>query len=140
MKTNRFIWVSSGVLYIVVGAFQIYKYSNEGLSGLAWSYLIIGGLYLILYGYLGLSEKSKYAPKVVLTNEFIKIKKYFWKAGKKLKWSDISSIQYKSYQINFQIGKENYFFIYITNPDTSIEIKRAIREVAEINSIHVSGG
>ncbi len=140
MKTNRILWVSSGVLYIALGIFQIYRYQNEDLSFLAWSYLIIGGLFLILYGFMGLSEKSKYAPKVLLTDEIIQIKKSFWKPAKQLKWSEISSINYKSYEIDFHLNKETYTFSYHTNAETSIEIKKAIREHSERKNIEVMGG
>jgi hypothetical protein len=140
MKTNRILWVFSGVLYIGTGIFQFYRYQDEGISYFVWILLILGGLYLIFFGVLGLSEKSKYAPKVALTDETIQIKKSFWKPAKQLKWNDITSINFKSYQIHFQFKKETYTFNYNSTADTSIEIKIAIRSFAESKGIEVVAG
>lgn len=137
-KTNRIMTIIGGLLFVSLGILQFYRYQNE------YFFLFIvhsfSGLYFILYGYLGQSKKSKYAPKVLLTNEFILIKESFWKARKQIKWDDISSINYKSYEIDFHLNKEIYTFNYNTTAETSIEIKRAIRSIAEDKSIEVSGG
>lgn len=140
MKTNKIMWVFSGVLYIGTGLIQFYRHQDEAISFFVWILLILGGLYLILYGFVGLSEKSKYAPKVLLNEDYIHIKKSFWKPAKQLKWNNVSAINYQSYQIDFRLNKETYSFTYNTSSHTSIEIKRAIRELAENKGIEVIGG
>ncbi len=137
-KTNRIMSIIGGLLFVSLGILQFYRYQNEYL--ILFILQSISGLYFIMYGYLGQSKKSKYAPKVLLTNEFILIKKSIWKPAKHLNWSDIKSIQYGSYQIDFQLTKEAYTFTYNTTSSTSLEIKRAIREFAENKSIEVNGG
>ncbi len=139
-KTNRFMWIIGAVVYIGIGISQIYRYEDEKFGFIVWSYLILGGLYLLGYSFLGLSEKSKYAPKVLLNEDYILIKKSFWKPAKQLNWNNISSIKYQSYQIDFRGNKETYTFTYDTSSATSIEIKRAIRELAENKRMQVISG
>lgn len=135
-KTNRIMCIIGGLLFVSVGILQFYREEYRLLFILNSTI----GLYFILSGYLGQSRKSKYAPKVLLTNEFILLKKSLWKSSKQLKWSEMSSINYEAYQINFKLNKEFYIFSYDTSSDTSIEIKRAIRSIAMEKGIEVTGG
>lgn len=137
-KTNRMMMIIGGVVYVGLGIFQFYRYQNEYLVFLILT--SISGIYFIFFGYFGLSEKSKYAPKVFLNEDFIQIKKSFWKPANKIVWSEVLSINYRSYQIDFRLNKGVYSFNYNTTSETSIEIKRAIRSFAEIKGIEVNGG
>lgn len=139
-KTNKIAWVINGVILTSLGISELYRTPNENLSFIFAVILMLGGLYGILYAFLGLSKHSKFSPKIVLTDKHLTIKKSFWQSGLKIEWSELTSITFKPYQIDFQLSKELYIFEYETNAETSLEIKKSIRDYAVSKEIEVIGG
>lgn len=139
-KTNKIAWIFNGVLLFSLGIIEMLRQTDELFGTILSILLILGGVYGILYAILGLSKNSKFSPKVILSNESLTIKKSFWKPSFKIKWDEISSINFNHYQIDFQLNNEVYSFEYETNAHTSLEIKKSIREYAESKEIEVFGG
>lgn len=139
-KTNKIAWYFNGFLSITLGVFQMIREKEDTFGYVLAILLILAGLYAILYAILGLSKKSTFAPKIKLSEKAILIKNSFWKAGDEIRWDNITSVEFKPYQINFQLINSIYTFDYETNSETSLEIKQAIRAFAAISSIEVKGG
>ncbi len=140
IKANRRLAIFLGLIFCLNGFFNLIQNNEDLLFQILGLLLLLSGVLYLFYSFYGFSQKSKFAPKVLLTNEFLQIRESFWKPAKQLNWNNISSINYLSYQIDFQLNKESYSFIYNASSDTSIEIKRAIREFAENKGIEVIGG
>ncbi len=102
--------------------------------------MVIFGVFYFFYGILRYSTKSKFSPKVKIDDQTIELKDGMWKPARILKWSDVSSITFQSYELNFRLQDSVYKFTYDTNPENSREIKQTIRKLAERKNIEVTGG
>ena len=62
-------------------------------------------------------------------------------SNKQIKWSDIKEIEFKNYAIEFLFNNlKSQLIILRTNAETSIEIKKLVREIATQKSINIVGG
>lgn len=133
IKTTRIITASLGVLLIFLDINLMIRTGRFGFaSNLFW------GLFLLFTSIFVLSKNSVLSPKIKFTKTGITVKKEFWSRSKTMKWLEISSIEFGSYKILFQLQESTYKFTYNTSADLSVQIKQAIRTAANQKSIPVS--
>lgn len=127
-----------GILGIIHFGYGLVKIYEEGTSISGVSYIIIG-LAFLLYSVL-IFTNNPFAPKVIISDAEIKIKRKAFRRPLQILWSNIQSIEFDNYLIVFHLQDRIEKFSFNTNAETSIEIKSSIREIAENNNIQISGG
>lgn len=135
-KANKWVLVLSGSMFVTVGIHFVIKYQSF--------YFILGimmaivGLYHIFNGILYFD--SKFAPKVKVDEGMIELKNSLWKPAKILSWKDVSSINFKSYEMIFQLKDSSDTYSYNTTSEISREIKQIVREIAVLKNIQITEG
>ena len=121
----------------------IQAYFNPDQNRLEYWLMIANALtaiYALLYILIVLTDLIGTAPKVVVYNEGVFLKSRAFGSGKDIKWDEIKSITFHSYQIDLKLETEPVFFNYKASAKVSKEIKQAIRDMADMKNIPVSGG
>jgi hypothetical protein len=139
-NANKWLFSLTGLLFLGNGALSIYSNIFEPIGLVIGIFTLFGGLFYSFYGLFGFSENSKFASRVSVDNSTIEIKNSIWKPSFKLNWSDLSSIEFQSYQVTFNSNGAINSFSYRSNADVSKTIKQTIREFAERKNIAVTGG
>ena len=103
--------------------------------------LLLSGLLMLTLGFILFNPTNKFAPKVVIDEDEITIREDVFKRTKLIKWSDIKLIEFKSYALDFSfIDNKSQLFILPTTAETSMEVKKSLREVADRKLINIKGG
>lgn len=139
-KANFKLFMFTGLLFLVNGSFLIYNNVVDPVGLIIGILTILGAIYYIMYGYFTFSEKSKWAPKVIIENDHIQIKKKMFKPAATIVWERINKIIFGAYEITFDIEGKSDVLNYDTSSEVSIELKEAIREAADEKGIEVVGG
>ena len=139
-KANRWGFILTGLLFLFNGVLNIYNNSLEPLGLILGIGIFFGGIYFTFYGMTAFSKYSRFAMKIKITNKIIEIKNKLFGSAMRLNWSDITSIKFGFYEIIFQIENTTEVFEINSNADVSKEVKRIIREQAELKNIEVIGG
>ena len=139
-KANRWLFSLTGLLFLANGIFNISYNKLEPLGMTLGVLILIGGWFYLFYGIFAFSQGSKFAPKIAFDESTIELKNSIWKSTTTLKWSEVSSITFESFDIIFQLQDHSASFSYKANPETSISIKQSIRDVAAQKNIFVTGG
>ncbi len=140
LKTNKWGFTITGIVFILNGVFQIIGDYAQPIGLILGVIMIPGGIGYIVTGWLSFSEKSKYAPRITFDEQVLLLKNKLSKPPTILEWGQIKRIELYSYQLKFFSPKADYIFPYEANASTSINIKSAIREIAESKHIEVIGG
>lgn len=139
-NTNKWIYILTGILFIINGLFNMNS-ETLGLIGIGLGLVtLFFGLAYTIYGYIAFSKFSKYAPRVLINNDYVELKSNVFKSGKKLVWTDIKKIEFRPYFISFSLSDSTFSFSYITNSDTSMKIKELLRSTGENKNIEIIGG
>lgn len=139
-KANKWLFSLTGLLFLVNGGFNIYSNNLQPFRIILGILMLIGGIYYVFYGLFGFSHNSKLATKVKVNDYMIELKNSLWKPSTTIKWADLSSIKFQSYEIIFQLEGSSNSFSYNANSDVSKTIKQTIREFAERKNIEVVSG
>lgn len=134
-NVSKWLFGILGLLWLILGIIEIYE---EGSSIGSIGYLAIAFVFIV-YSILVFTI-NPLAPKVIITDHEIKIKRKVIGGHINILWNDIKSIEFDQYTIAFHLTEGVKEFTYRTNADISIEIKSSIREIAETKNISVTGG
>ena len=135
LKTTRIIFFILGIGMILLSVSDLLLNEKAILpTNLFW------GVFLILTAQFALAEKSRFSPKIKITDHFVLLKNGFWSGSKKITWDTIKQIEFGSYTLIFQLQNECYSFKYNADAQVSIEIKKALREAGKEKNIPVIGG
>jgi hypothetical protein len=111
-----------------------------------WSLLIglllaVSGLALLISGLILFDPKNKLAPKVVIDDIEILIREEIFKRTKSIKWTELKQIDLKSFALDFLFNDNRTLLVILkTTGETSKEIKKVIREMADRKSVNIIGG
>lgn len=125
-----------GLFWLVLGIIKLS--GQDGTTFESIGHLIIGSIFL-LYSVI-VFTLNPFAPKVVISDDVILIKPKLFNKPIKVLSSSIKSIEFGQYKIMFHLEDSIEEINYSSNAKTSIEIKSAIRIVAEHKNIPISGG
>ena len=104
-------------------------------------FLVAGGILLMIPAFILFFPSSTLAPKCIIDEDVIKIKEDIHKKWKSVHWKNVKEITFKSFAIDFLLTDNSSQNILLrTNGETSIEIKKSLRAVAETKSIPIIGG
>ena len=138
IKTLRTIYIIFGTITLIYLIYRSIAFEDFDLL-FQLGYPIYGTIALFT-GLFLYSEKSRFSKKVKVNEKGIYLKSRVFKKGKFINWSVIKSIEFSKYQFTFELNHSQYIFHYKSNPEYSIAAKRAIREVANLKGISVTGG
>lgn len=130
------IFTVIGTIYFLIGSNKMYT-SGPSVEAIGW---MVTGFFIVVYRIVNFTT-TFLTPRVTLDESKITLKNKFFGSRKLVGWSNINSIDFGQYVINFQLkagGRET--FSYRAHPDVSVEIKEAIREIANAKSIDVADG
>jgi len=103
--------------------------------------LLASGLLMATLGLILFNPTNMFAPKFVIDDNQIQIREDVHVKTKTINWNDIKEITYKSFALDFLLNdNSNKLIILRTNGETSVEIKKSIREIADKKSINIIGG
>ena len=134
-KTSKVIFAIIGVIYMLSGASKYYQFgaSVESIS------FFLFGVVIIAYGVI-LFTATPISPRVQVNDSEIVMRTKLFGTTEQLSWSSIQSIAFDSYEIEFETVEGRRSLSYKANPETSLEIKRSIRAMAESKDIEITGG
>jgi hypothetical protein len=139
-EKKKRLFIITGIFYFLGGVFYLYIYNALLIGQLFGVFTLAGGIFQIVYFFIGVSENSKYAAKVKITDKVIELKSSFWKAAELLNWSDIKSIQFVNYHVEFELLSGKKAFPYKTSANQSKQVKRLLTEAATPKNIEIIGG
>jgi len=93
-----------------------------------------------IFSILMYSEKSKYAPRISIGDNLIRIKEKLMRQSIEIPWGEIKNVNFTQNKIMFLREDSDYVFNYESSTDTYKSIKSAIKELAESKNIKVTGG
>jgi hypothetical protein len=133
-KLNYFL----SAMFLVMAFLYLFRdsiglFEKIGMSGL---YFFTGFLFLFK-ARIELSQTSKYAPHFVISEQRIKIKTGVFKKSEFINWDDVKKVELGYYKIGIKDKTGLQFYPYKTRKETSIQIKRAIEEIASQKEIEV---
>jgi hypothetical protein len=140
LKTSRWLFFIMGLVFLLNGAINVYGRPLDTIGLILGIAQIAAGLFNVFYAWFGLSEKSRLSPKISIDEDKVVLKKSFWSNSSNIKWSDISEIEFKSFELVFNLNGGMERFDYIADSDTSIAVKQYLRDVAKSKNIEVIGG
>ncbi|MEQ8551438.1 MAG: hypothetical protein RIC06_16250 [Cyclobacteriaceae bacterium] len=133
-------------LFFAIGGLNIFQGVRMVTNETHFGWLILGfiiiptSIAICIYSILMFSKRSRYAPRVSISDNLILIKEKLMSHAVEIPWDHIKSIDFAAYKIVFKLPDSDYVFSYRSTSDTSKEIKSAIREMAESKGIEVIGG
>ncbi len=99
------------------------------------------GILIAILGLIVFNPTNVLAPKFVIDENGIQIRGTLTVKTKTINWNDIKEITYKSFELDFLLNDNSSKLIILrTNGETSVEIKKSIREIADKKSINIIGG
>jgi len=126
---------------LITNGIRIYAYEDLGYLNIALLIATLGaGLYAIILVLMVFTDLFGTAPKVVVSNNNVLLKSRVFKSVKTIDWSEIKSIGFHAYQIDFKLETAPVFFDYRTSAKVSRLVKDAIRDMAELKNVPVTGG
>ena len=140
LGVRQWVYILMGVLFIVNG---VANYFKEELNTVEYWLMLINlvfGTMALIYGLIVSFDLLGLAAKVVVSNDSILLKAKPFSASKVVAWNDIRSITFHSYQLDFKLDTAPIFFNYHCSNATSIKLKDAIRDMADLKNIEVKGG
>ncbi|MFT6802245.1 MAG: hypothetical protein ACJA2N_001431 [Salibacteraceae bacterium] len=137
IRNIRFGLIAFGLLVLVFSLAELL--SSTELQTSTNPFLILLGGNFLLIGTLGLSKKSRYSPKIKITEDQIIIKEKIFSRQKALAWSTLEKIEFGSYSLLFFKPNHSFTFKLDTTKETSIAIKQALRKIGESKNIVITG-
>jgi hypothetical protein len=137
---SRWIYFMLGISHTILGISQLTAPLSKGeiITGLV--YLTIG-VTLLLLAFVLFSPFFWFTPKLTVDKNKIIFRENIFKGTKTIEWKDIKGIKYKSFEIEFQYNNGVTESLYLkTDSERSIEVKRALREIADNKLIPIDGG
>ncbi|MCB0496626.1 MAG: hypothetical protein KDC79_10870 [Cyclobacteriaceae bacterium] len=139
-KVNFWAFIATGVIFLLNGFLLMYNNILSPIGLIIGVFTFIGGIFYFLYSYILFSNRSKWAPRITIDDNYLELKSKILQSATRVLWSQISSIAFSPYKIAFDLGDTVKSFEYETTSELSIEIKETIREMANTKGIDVIGG
>lgn len=132
------------ILLVVFGLVALFFSTAEFLTSTDKTirtnpFLAVMAINLIVIGTIGLSKKSKFSPKVKLTESQLILKDKIFSGQIVIPWNKIDQIELSSYKIVLHTNNITIPFTLDTTKENSIAIKKALREGGRLKNITVIG-
>lgn len=138
---TRGLFVILGLVNVAKGLLDIITVE---LPAWQWAFnavMVLSGLVLLLLGWVLFDPTSRWAPKVVIDDSKISIREKLWKEPTTIPWQELTRIEFSSFEMNFFFSNRTTQRVLLkTDADTSITIKRTLREVARGKQVEVVEG
>ena len=140
-KVSKWLFVIVGISNSINGIGYLIDtpLTNWGLR--LGVFLLASGILIAILGLIVFNPTNVLAPKFVIDENGIQIRGTLTVKTKTINWNDIKEITYKSFELDFLLNDNSSKLIILrTNGETSVEIKKSIREIADKKSINIIGG
>lgn len=140
-KVSKWLFVIVGISNSINGIGYLIDtpLTNWGLR--LGVFLLASGILIAILGLIVFNPTNVLAPKFVIDENGIQIRGTLHVKTKTINWNDIKEITYKSFELDFLLNDNSSKLIILrTNGETSVEIKKSIREIADKKSINIIGG
>lgn len=140
-KVSKWLFVIVGISNSINGIGYLIDtpLANWGLR--LGVFLLASGILIAILGLIVFNPTNVLAPKFVIDENGIQIRGTLHVKTKTINWNDIKEITYKSFELDFLLNDNSSKLIILrTNGETSVEIKKSIREIADKKSINIIGG
>ena len=98
------------------------------------------GLLTILWGIILFNPKIGFLPKVSVDENAILIREEVFMKTRQVNWKDIKEITFKSFELDtLRTDNSNELIMLKTNAQTSFEVKKLLREIADRKSVMIVG-
>lgn len=141
-KTTKWIYLVNGLVNCFVGYLQFLRRDSwTNWATILGIVLVIAGPIMITYSLILFNSRNKLTPKVQLDETGISIKQDIHKRLVRIEWINIKEITYKSFELTFQLVDGEIETVSLpTNAETSITIKKTIRQIADDRQLKIIGG
>ncbi|PTB94712.1 hypothetical protein C9994_11865 [Marivirga lumbricoides] len=139
IKAGWFIFL--GLSFFMI-SFMYFSRNTSGIFErwlMPFTYLTMSLIFLFK-GLLMVFPYFILTPKVELNDQYLMLKLSVFTGRSILTWDDIKEIEFASYTVNVITESGKQTFRYKTGKNRSVEIKQAIREVAEKKGITIIDG
>lgn len=138
-KWTKWVFIINGAINSAIGINQLLQSDSiSNWGSILGVILLIGGLLMIIYGVILFYPTNKLTPKVQLDESGILITEGIHKKQRKIDWANIKEITYKSFELNFLLNDRSIEIVNLqTTGETSIEIKRTLRQFANDRQIEI---
>jgi hypothetical protein len=141
-KARKLSYVIGG-MFLLSSLFMLFDYLEEGTQ--LGKHILVGVLYLVSGGIFlfraktTFSETSKVAPHILMTVDGIKIKTSILGKSQFIRWTDIQKVEIQYKRIGFKLNntKKTIYYPYKSRKNTSIQIKRALEDIASKEGIEM---
>ncbi len=140
-KASKWVFIFIGLALVFRGIGELVSSNSTGWSIIFGLLPLIGGLWGMALGFILFDTTNRFTPKVVVDENILTIREGFFGRTKLMNWSDVQLIEFKSYALDF-LFRDNKTQLYIlpTTPKIFMEVKKSIRELADMKLINVKGG
>jgi hypothetical protein len=138
---SKWLFVLVGLPNVINGIDKLREVPLTNWGLFLGGFLLLTGLAMIIMGFILFDSTSKLAPKFEIDEVQILVKEDIFKKTKLLNWNEITEISFKPFALEFMFtDKSSQLVILKTTGETSIEIKKSIREIADKKLINIVGG
>ena len=140
-------WVTR-IFYLLFGASQsiqgIDRLSDNPLTTgkmLLGGFLLLTGVLLIFIGITLFTSMVRFSPKISVDENEIVVREDVFLKTRTIKWKDIKEISFKSFALDILlVNNTNEIITLRANAETSIEVKKLLREIAGRKLVSIKGG
>jgi hypothetical protein len=141
-KSTKWIFLFNGLLNSAIGHRWLHEEGFQAdWTSIIGLVLIVAGPLMLIYGALLFNFVSSLTPRVRVSESEILFKEDIHKPSRTIEWKDVTEVAFSSFELRFQLSGDRIEAITLpTNAETSIQIKKAIRQFADGRQIRVVGG
>ncbi len=134
-RASFWVLLTIGTAYLIIGGINLFHPGSifESVGNMVF------GVIFCAYAIFTFST-TPLTSRVRIGDSTLEFRKSFFGKTWQLDWSEIMSMEFRSFEIQFNLKDNVKVFSYNSKPETSIDIKKSIREMAEKKDIEVIGG
>jgi hypothetical protein len=141
-KTTKWIFVINGFVNACIGFRQISISESWTSWGSVLGFLLIfAGPLMIVYGLILFAPPNRFTPKVQVDYDGIIIKENILEVQRQIDWKNVKEISYRPFELTFHLSNNSIETVKLsTSGETSMDLKKTVREFAEERQIKIVGG
>lgn len=139
LKAQRWLYILLGAIFSFQGVSSLLRThkSAEWLWTSLGILLLAGAAVYFLMALSVASTRSRWAPRVRLTDHEIEFRLGFFQRTSSVQWSEVRAVSLRSYGLTLKLAESEQMIDYSTSAKISVEVRQAIREFAAQLGIEV---
>lgn len=136
IQTTRVALIGFGLLILIFSFAEVIVSTTAIPKN---PFLVLLAINFILIGTIGLSKKSRFSPKLKISDDQIIFKEKIFSGQKIIPWNSVNQIQLGSYKATFITRNKKFTLKFDTHKENSIAIKQALREASITKGVEIVG-